>query len=622
MIQFARGDVASRRIMQALNKLPRGMAMEELNKVGLKAYPTTNAIKTLIPPRGDPGASSLARIIKRWRNLKRSPFSPESRLASILDGLIQFKDNSNWVDNPLYPENTKTTVQDVPIKHIVSHQNTVDENIVDKYKKKPARGLPTLHKIAPRFYVVEDGNHRIVAKKDKGHKNVKAKVVETLSILDNLIQFKELYQPKKKDEPPGELPVFREGELIDYNVQRHNARRAGLHRDVRIGNRKHGLLSWATRSKAPGHGETVPIHQQPTHPHSYLGWGGEISSGYGAGTVKSEDLGKALVTKSTPGELHATLADRKGSHRLAFIKTKSGWLLSQGRSPHPPKGALKPPAKSIQPGEAKQYLANLNDGSSVQPKIDGALVYVSTKGGRPEIFSHRVSKTTGSHPVHTERVFRGRPTYVIPKEHQHTLVAELYGKVRGKAIPPQELGGLLNAHIGESIRKQKEKGIRLKVMPFDVVGGSGDYASRLGKVKATLSHLPQDVFHPPEEAKHPSAALRLYNKVRSGQHSLTKEGLIIHPPRGKMVKIKNVEEENVKIHSLFPGTGKFEGSHGGFYYADKSGKPLGKVGTGFTDETRRNLHKYIGRTARVRYQEKYPSGRLRAPSFIAVEENK
>ena len=546
------------------------------------------------------------------------------RLISILDDLIQFK-TVTWEDNPLYPKDIKSSVQKVPIKHIISHQETVKSHVVKEYKKKPGRDLPTLHRVGKKYFV-EDGNHRIVAKKEKGEKTIRARVYEKdlIARLDHLIHFKsKLYQPAGSDEPPESLPVFKEGETLDYNIQRHHARRAGLHRDVRIGSRRHGLFSWATRKDLPDPGETTAIHEQPVHPHSYLGWSGTIPSGYGAGEVKSEDLKKALVTKSSEGELHATLSGEKGSHRVAFVKTKRGWLFSKGKAPQPPAEAQKPPAKSLEPKEAKGYLKDLPPGSSVQPKIDGALVYVSTKGGRPEIFSHRVSKTTGQHPIHTERVFRGRPTVDIPREHQRTLVAELYGKVRGKSIPPQELGGILNAHIHESLRKQKASGVKLKVMPFDIVDGQGErYAERLAKVRQTVKHLPADVFHAPEEATTPGAAHRLYEKIRSGRHPLTKEGVVIHPPEGKMVKVKHTKEANVTIHSTFPGAGKFEGSHGGFYYSGKSGERLGKVGTGFTEETRRELHKYKGRVARVKYQERFPSGRLRAPSFIAIDEGK
>jgi hypothetical protein len=159
-------------------------------------------------------------------------------------------------------------------------------------------------------------------------------------------------------------------------------------------------------------------------------------------------------------------------------------------------------------------------------------------------------------------------------------------------------------------------------MPFDVVDGKEEYPRRLAKVKDTLRYMPRDVFQTPETAESPSAALALYHKVRSGRHPLTKEGVVIHPPKGKMVKIKNEEEANVTIHSTFPGSGKFGGSHGGFIYSDEKGSPLGRVGTGFSDETRAKLHEYIGRKARVRYQERFPSGKLRAPSFIAIDEGK
>ena len=154
-------------------------------------------------------------------------------------------------------------------------------------------------------------------------------------------------------------------------------------------------------------------------------------------------------------------------------------------------------------------------------------------------------------------------------------------------------------------------------MPFDYANGKGEpYPERLAKVKQTLAHLPGDIFHPPEEAHDPGAARKLFEKIRSGRHPLTKEGVIVHPPTSKMVKIKNVEEANVRITGTFPGTGKFKGGPGGFTYG------AGKVGTGFSDETRRKLHEYVGRTARIRHQGQYKSGAYRAPSLIAVEENK
>lgn len=451
----------------------------------------------------------------------------------------------------------------------------------------------------------------VVARKRRDRKEFS----QARKLFDKVIQFKALYQPGKKDEPPEELPELKG--VVDYTVQRHAAKRAGLHRDIRIGTKRHGLLSWATRKDLPKEGERTAIHPQPVHPHSYLGWEGDIAAGYGAGRVSTEHLGKALITKSTPTEVHATLADQREHHRVAFLKTAKGWLLTRGKRPEPPKEARKPKYKSVSPEKAHEHLKGIEAGTIVQPKVDGALVYVTTKGGRPEIFSHRVSKVSGKHPVHTERVFGGRPAIDIPRHHQRTLIGELYGTKGGKAIEPQELGGLLNTHIGESLQKIKSRGIKLKVMPFDYANGKGEsYPERLAKVKETVRHLPKDTFHTPEEATTPGAARRLFNKIRSLRHPLTKEGVIVHPPHGRMVKIKNVEEANVTITGTFPGEGKFKGSHGGITYKG------GRVGTGFSDETRRELHKYVGRKARIRHQGKYPSGAYRAPSFIAVEENK
>lgn len=441
-------------------------------------------------------------------------------------------------------------------------------------------------------------------------------------ILDEVIEF-ELFQPKKKDEPPTSLPSIKEGSLVDYTVQRHEAKRAGLHRDIRIGTPKHGLLSWATRKPLPEPGGKIGIHIQPTHPHSYLGWEGEIPKGYGAGVVSTEHVGKALVTKSTPDELHATLASSRNPARLAFVRSKGSWLLARGQHPAPGEGSTKPKAISVQPSKARQTLGQLEKGSSVQPKIDGALAYISVSN-RPEVLSHRKSSVTGQHVVQTERFFKGRPRLNIPQEHHgKTLLAEVYGTRGGKAIEPQELGGILNANIAESLRRQKEGKVKLRAMPFDIAGQQTQpYPERLKSVKRILGFLPRGRFHPPEEAKTPKQSADLFANIRAGVHPLTKEGIVIHPPQGTMTKIKNVEEADVKIHSLFPGTGRLKGSYGGFYYPDKKGQPLGKVGTGLSDQTRRDLPQYVGRTARVRYQEKFKSGKLRAPSLIAIHENK
>jgi ATP-grasp domain, R2K clade family 3 len=109
---------------------------------------------------------------------KKTTFKPgpgSTHGFSVRSRLIQFKEK--WVDNPLYPKDQKRSIQEVPIKHIVSHQDAVKEGTVKKYKKRPGRALPTLHKVGKKYYV-EDGNHRIVSKMEKGEKTVRASVRE------------------------------------------------------------------------------------------------------------------------------------------------------------------------------------------------------------------------------------------------------------------------------------------------------------------------------------------------------------------------------------------------------------------------------------------------------------
>jgi hypothetical protein len=363
--------------------------------------------------------------------------------------------------------------------------------------------------------------------------------------LDRLIEFAKLYQPAAGEAAPeGDLP-FKEGQTLDYVVQEHHAKRAGKHLDIRIGDRS-GMYSWATKKHIAGalpEGGKVLLHPQPIHPQSYNDFEGEIKSGYGAGVVKTRHIGSVLITKSEPGQTNSR--QRGGSHRMALIKRGNKHLLVREKNPEAPEGAEKPTFKSVAPDKAADVL---QEGALVQPKIDGALVYVTTKGGRPEIFSHRRSKLTGKHIVHTERVLGGRPRLDIPKEHQGAVLAELYGKKDGKVIDPQELGGILNAHIDEAIKRQKEKGIQLKLAPFDVVGEKGRYQDRLQRANQIAQHL-GDVVETPETV--PATQARgLIKQIAAGKHPLTKEGVIVRGPSGKDVKLKNVAEEDVRIHDV------------------------------------------------------------------------
>lgn len=437
----------------------------------------------------------------------------------------------------------------------------------------------------------------------------------------------------------GDLSQLKAKQLLDWIVQRHAARRAGLHYDVRFGDKDKGLYSWAVRKGLPKPGQKHLAIQQPLHAHGYQGFEGEIPSGYGAGHVSKHDQGQVLLTKAGPDGIHFTTAHRRFPERYALVPYggqdgKRQWLLLNTTKteaiPYEKKRYAKVPAD-----QAEAVLGNLAPGSTVQAKLDGAASLTKLFKDHAEVVSYRARKDTGGPIVHSERVAGGRiPADVPPRLVGSVLRGELYGvNQEGKAIPPQALGGLLNSSVANSLATQQAKGIKLRNMLFDVeqMGGKKvtepSYQKRREQLQGFLKHLPAEYFHTPEEATTPEAAKTLWQGIKGGTNPLTREGVVVHPPTGTPQKIKLHDDYDVHIRDFFPGQGKYQGNAvGGFRYShEPQGPVVGEVGSGFSDETRRTMHQdpgaFLGRVAKVRAQEKLPSGALRAPSFLSLHED-
>lgn len=431
------------------------------------------------------------------------------------------------------------------------------------------------------------------------------------------------------------------GSLQDLFTQEHLANRAGYHHDIRLGSPDLGLLSWAARKGLPMPGQKHLGVRQPLHEHAYGKFEGQIpAKEYGGGTVKLLQAGKALITKVTPTEVHFTTAHQRYPERYALIQTgkddkDKNWLLLN-TTPTEPIPYEKKRYVSVPAEKAEEILEGLKPGSNVQAKIDGAASLVSLAGKHPEISSYRTAKSTNYPITHTERVFGGRPEADIPAHLKGSILrGELYGEREGKSIPPQELGGILNSVISKSLQTQKDRGIQLKNMLFDVqqygkqpVAPEVPYSERRKMLDEVLKYLPGNVFHAPrEEATTPAAGKALWQSIMAGQHPQTREGIVIHEPTGIPTKIKREEEHDVHIVGTFPAEGKYEGTHaGGLVYSHvPNGQPAGKIGTGFSDELRKDIaenpNQYIGRVAKVKAQEKLPSGALRAPVFMSLHED-
>lgn len=425
------------------------------------------------------------------------------------------------------------------------------------------------------------------------------------------------------------------GQMADWVVQEHLARRAGRHFDVRFGTPETGLHSWAVRYGLPPPGGRHLAIQQPLHSHDYRNFEGEIPSGYGAGQVRQHAAGRVLITHVEPGAVHFTTATGRFPERYVLTQGKGKKWLLLNTTPTQAVPYEKVHYSSVPAEKAKEVFEGLQPGSSVQAKVDGAASLTKLLKDHVEVVSYRRAKNTGYPIIHTERVFHGRPRTAIPRELVGSILrGELYGAGEGgAAIPPQALGGILNSGVGKSIEDQRSRNVRLKNMLFDVhqlgnqTTANMPYADRLARLREIVKHLPPDVFHLPEEATTPQAAQELFSRIQSGQHPLTHEGVVIHPATGKPSKLKLFKEHDVHLREIFPGEGKYQGTHaGGFRYShEPTGPIMGEVGTGLSDEMRKDMWEnqdtYLGRLARVQAQDKFPSGALRAPSFLALHED-
>lgn len=427
-------------------------------------------------------------------------------------------------------------------------------------------------------------------------------------------------------------------EIYDFVVQKHHARKAGLHYDFRIGNKNTGMFSWVLKNGLPkADNAMVPAIRTNLHSHRYNQFEGEIPSGYGAGTVSKHDEGKVLITRMTPNTISFSIAQTKYPERYTLVKPKLGgnvWLLVKSGTPNST-GSEKQHLKVVREDKLPEVLRNLPEGHVVQPKLDGALNFLNFINGKAEMLSHRYSKVTGKPVVQTERFFGEIPHIDLPPELRDAVLhAEVYGTKDSKPITQQETSGILNSSLSKAISDMKERGVDLKGMLFHIerkgknpLGWDTPYEERKAAIKEYLKYLPEGKFHLPEEAKTSDDALKLFNDIKNKTHGHTEEGVVIYPPTGAPSKHKVSPEQDVFIRKFFPGEGKYKGiGVGGFEYSHTpDGKIVGRVGTGISDELRKMMHQnpdwFVDRVAKVTSLGEQPSGALRMPVFHGIHED-
>jgi hypothetical protein len=435
----------------------------------------------------------------------------------------------------------------------------------------------------------------------------------------------------------GDLRNILKSDFYDLVLQSHEAERAGKHLDLRIGNPEIGLISWAVRKGLPEPGKKHLAIRQPLHEYSYKDFSGEITEGYGKGKVETE-LGTILIDKVSRNKLVFTRADKRNQERYALVRTpkygKDKWLLIN-ITPTKYPGPTKVHYKTVDKEQALKIINNLQPGSTVSAKLDGARTIIQLLDDTVELYSERISKDKNRPIVYTEKVYEEIPEGKIPDTLKNAvLIGELIGvDSKGKAIPPNELSGLLNSTLENAVTYKRKNDIEFLIYLFDIAKLKGiDVNQLLPAEKIKLleeirNRLPESIkknLRIIETVYTSDKAKKLLHKIIEKKHPLTEEGIVINPVTGKPMKFKNFEEKDVYIRAIFPGGGKYKNiAAGGFYYSYTPGGPIvGKVGTGFSDEMRKDMwlnpDVYIGRKARVQFFREGHA--LQHPSFIALHE--
>lgn len=421
-------------------------------------------------------------------------------------------------------------------------------------------------------------------------------------------------------------------------VQEHQAERAGQHADLRLVDKRGRAHSWAIpKGSLPKPGEKLTVIPQPTHTKEYSARKGPfvIEAGYGKGKVVGSGLKPVEVVRSEPGHLlrfNIYGGRKEGNQEYNLITTPKGQILHnitatresgvRGVGGHEIPSS-KPKYREIHTDKVRFD----NPGEVHQAKVDGAHVTFHLRRNKPvKVFSHRPTERASGVLEHTHKLPRFRELKAPPGLAGTVLRGELYGAETrsGKALPAEQTGGLLNTTVWKSREKQKALGAELRPVVFDVVRYKGrdmegaPYEQKLKVLEEVQRKVPR--LKLPPMAKTPAQKTRLLSRIQAGKEPITQEGIISwHKDSPRPTKAKFRPDVDAEVVGVTEGKGKHEGRIGALKVRLPGRSGVTHVGTGLSDKLRTEISEdpkaFIGRAAKVRTQQVFSSGKMRAPSF-------
>src|SRR5437879_2738825 len=400
--------------------------------------------------------------------------------------------------------------------------------------------------------------------------------------------------------PGAEQPA----ESLRFVVQEHHARR--LHWDFRL-ERDGVLVSWALPRGVPEdpNRNHLAVHVED-HPLEYGAFEGEIPKAeYGAGQVRIWDRGTYQTHKWALGgskpEVMVTLQGERLRGRYVLFRTQDdNWMIHRMDPPQDPD--YEPMPEAVRPMMAKlgDGLPRVDRGWGYEFKWDGVRTLAFSQGGVLRLVSRNQEDVTARYPE-----VRGI------SEALGSHAAVLDGEI--VALGPDGVPSFEQLQQRMGLRAQAEVRRQMRLVPvayliFDLLYLDGRLLFRVPyeerrRLLASLE-LSGPSWQVPEHQEGDGRAM-LQASQQMGLEGILAKRLDSLYEEGRRsanwLKIKHHQRQDFVVGGWSPGEGNRAGQLGALLVGYRDGGKLvyaGKVGTGFTDSSLRQLMERLRGLAR------------------------
>jgi bifunctional non-homologous end joining protein LigD len=405
-----------------------------------------------------------------------------------------------------------------------------------------------------------------------------------------------------------------------FVVQEHHARR--LHWDLRL-EHDGALASWAIPNGIPQEPKENRLAvRTEDHPLEYLDFHGEIPKGeYGAGTMTIWDRGAYQCHEWTDKKVTVDFHGERLRGRYALFRTggESDWMIHRMDPPEP---GREPMPEHIVPMMAKLAKLPRDDHRfGFEVKWDGVRSIAYMRPGRIHLESRNLNDITAQYPE-----LRGLTGAL--GMHEAVLDGEIVA-FDPEGRPSFERLQQRMHQTSESLIRRRMKSHPVTYVLFDLLYLDGHslmeepYTERRRRLDEL--ELDGDNWQTPGYSVGNGAAL-LKATAENGLEGLVAKRLDSRYEPGKRggawLKIKNKASQELVIGGWVPGEGRRRDRIGALlvgFYEDGKLRYAGKVGTGFTEATLRDLAERLEPLERKTSPFSGPAKPPKGAIFVAPE---